>query len=276
MNLNVQEQFDLLNKSYSIKKRFLRMYKNAHAGHIGCSLSCAEILTFLRFEWMGVYDELILSKGHAAAALYSVWAEYGILTEDDITSFYKNGTYLAAHPPAGKIKGIPFATGSLGHGLSLAGGLALAARLKRNNKKIFCVTSDGELNEGSIWEAAMFIAHHNLLNCVWLIDRNNIQGFGRTEDIIRLNPLDEKLKAFGFDVIEVDGHDMNSLFKAKEYYTNLQKPLAVICHTIKGNAVRYFQDTVDCHYLPMKDEHFELANADIEFFLNEKVKQLNG
>ena len=252
------------------------MYKNAHAGHIGCSLSCAEILTFLRFEWMGVYDELILSKGHAAAALYSVWAEYGILTEDDITSFYKNGTYLAAHPPAGKIKGIPFATGSLGHGLSLAGGLALAARLKRNNKKIFCVTSDGELNEGSIWEAAMFIAHHNLLNCVWLIDRNNIHGFGRTEDIIRLNPLDEKLKAFGFDVIEVDGHDMNSLFKAKEYYTNLQKPLAVICHTIKGNAVRYFQDTVDCHYLPMKDEHFELANADIEFFLNEKVKQLNG
>src|SRR6478609_7381828 len=181
----------LLDKALSVKKRFLKMYKHANAGHIGCSLSSTEMLTFLRFDWMEEGDEFVLSKGHAAALLYSVWAEYGILSEADIESFYKNNTYLAAHPPANKIKGIPFATGSLGHGLSLAAGLGLGLKLRKSNKKVFCITSDGELNEGSIWEAAMFIAHHNLTNVVWMIDRNQIQGFGRTEDVIKLNPLDD-------------------------------------------------------------------------------------
>ena len=252
------------------------MYQQANAGHIGCSLSCAEILTFLRFGWMSEADELILSKGHAAAALYSVWAEYGILSEADIQTFYKNGTYLAAHPPAGKIKGIPFATGSLGHGLSLAAGLGLAAKLKKSGKQIFCVTSDGEINEGSTWEAALFIAHHHLTNVVWLIDRNQLQGFGRTEDVMKLNPLDDKLRAFGFEVLEVDGHEMPSLATARERFSGIQKPLAVICNTVKGNAVQYFQDTVGCHYLPMKDNQYDLAKANIEAFFEQRAKPLKG
>jgi transketolase len=272
--LNSQYHLDLLMKSLAVKKRFLKMYKDANAGHIGCSLSCSEILTYLRFAWMKDNDELILSKGHAAAALYSVWAEYGILSEEEISTFYKNGTYLAAHPPAGKIKGIPFATGSLGHGLSLAAGLGLAAKIKKTDKQIFCVTSDGELNEGSTWEAALFIAHHNLLNTVWLIDRNNIQGFGRTEDVMKMNPLDEKLKAFGFEVTIADGHDMKSLSLAHNKHTGSQRPLAVICNTIKGNGVAYFQNTVDCHYLPMKNNQFELADADVEKFYHDKIKQV--
>ena len=138
----------------NIKNRVIRMYKKANAGHVGCSLSCLEMITFIKFELMKDNDEFILSKGHAAALLYSVWAEAGILSEKDIESFYQNGTYLPAHPPVNKIKGIPFATGSLGHGLSLATGLGLANKLKGNDKKIFCLTSDGELNEGSTWEAA--------------------------------------------------------------------------------------------------------------------------
>src|SRR5580700_5549318 len=134
---------DLLKKALSIKKRFLGMYKAANAGHVGCSLSVAEIITFVRFNWMKDNDEIILSKGHAAASIYSMLAEEGILSEDDIKTFYKNNTYLAAHPPVNKIKRVPFATGSLGHGLSIAAGLGMAQKLKKSDKMVFCITSDG-------------------------------------------------------------------------------------------------------------------------------------
>ena len=239
----------------NIKNRVIRMYKKANAGHVGCSLSCLEMITFIKFELMKDNDEFILSKGHAAALLYSVWAEAGILSEKDIESFYQNGTYLPAHPPVNKIKGIPFATGSLGHGLSLATGLGLANKLKGNDKKIFCLTSDGELNEGSTWEAALFLAHHNLQNVVWFIDRNYLQGFGRTEDTLKLDPLDKKLESFGFEVAQADGHNFESL---KQSVTNYQhtKPLAVICNTIKGKNM-LLQNTVDCHYLPLTDEDYQ-------------------
>ena len=136
-------------KRDNIKKRLIKMYKKANAGHVGSSLSCLEIATFIKFELMKPDDELILSKGHAAALLYSVLAESGELSENDIESFYKDGTFLSAHPPINKMKGIPFATGSLGHGLSISAGLGLAYKLKKSDKKIFCITSDGELNEGS-------------------------------------------------------------------------------------------------------------------------------
>lgn len=230
------------------------MYKTANAGHVGCSLSCLEMLVFIKFELMAKGDELILSKGHAAAVLYSVLAEDGILSEKEIESFYQNGTYLSAHPPVNKIKGIPFATGSLGHGLSLSAGLGLANRLKKDEKKIFCVTSDGEINEGSTWEAALFISHHNLKNIVWFIDRNYIQGFGRTEDTLKLDPLDKKLESFGFHVAIADGHNFDSLRSAISE-SQVEKPLAIICNTIKGNGLK-LQNTVDCHYLPLSDEEF--------------------
>jgi len=238
----------------SIKKRVIKMYKEANAGHVGCSLSCLEIITFIKFQLMKDHDELILSKGHAAALLYSVLAEEGIISEKEIETFYKNGTYLSAHPPVNKINGIPFATGSLGHGLSLAAGLGLANKLKKHDKNIFCITSDGELNEGSTWEAALFISHHNLKNIFWFIDRNYIQGFGRTEDTLKLDPLDKKLESFGFQVITAEGHNFDSLEKSFSGFQD-QKPLALICNTIKGKDLR-LQDTVDCHYLPLTDEEF--------------------
>jgi transketolase len=238
----------------SIKKRVIKMYKEANAGHVGCSLSCLEIITFIKFQLMKDHDELILSKGHAAALLYSVLAEEGIISEKEIETFYKNGTYLSAHPPVNKIKGIPFATGSLGHGLSLAAGLGLASSFKKQDRNIFCITSDGELNEGSTWEAALFISHHNLKNIFWFIDRNYIQGFGRTEDTLKLDPLDKKLESFGFQVITAEGHNFDSLEKSFSAFQG-QRPLALICNTIKGKDLR-LQDTVDCHYLPLTDEEF--------------------
>ncbi|RYY56475.1 MAG: transketolase [Chitinophagaceae bacterium] len=237
-----------------VRDRLVRMYRSANAGHVGCSLSCLEMLVFIRFRLHSAGDDMILSKGHAAALLYSVLAQAGEISREEISSFYRDATMLPAHPPVGKVRSIPFATGSLGHGLSVAAGLGLAARLRKSSKQIFCLTSDGELNEGSIWEAAMFISHHNLTNVIWMIDRNFIQGFGRTEDVIRMEPLDQKLEAFGFTVAKADGHDFESMEAAVNGWDK-QKPLAVICNTVKGREL-LLQDTVDCHYLPLTEEDF--------------------
>lgn len=246
---------------FSVKKRFLAMYKKANAGHVGSSLSCAELLVFLKFAWMRAGDVLVLSKGHAAAALYSVLAEAGRLSAEDIDSYYEEGTKLPALPPFNAFDDIPFATGSLGHGLSVSGGMAFGARLNRNDKQFFCVTSDGELDEGSVWEAALFIAHHRLTNLVWLIDRNRIQGIGRTEDVLTLEPLDAKLRAFGFHVLCVDGHDLDALSNAREECRRAQStstaPVAIIANTVKGNGLGQLQDTVESHYLPMTEAQYE-------------------
>jgi transketolase len=248
---------------FSVKKRFLAMYKKAHAGHIGSSLSCAEILVLLKFAWMGEDDTFILSKGHAVAALYSLLAEANLLTPAQIDSFYEEGTRLPALPPVGAIKEIPFATGSLGHGLSLCAGMALGAILNQKRRRCFCLTSDGELNEGSVWEAALFIAHRKLTNVIWLIDRNRIQGIGRTEEVMALEPLDTKLRAFGFHVVAADGHDFVSLLAARDECVHVlggdERPVAIIAETIKGHGIRYMQDTVDSHYLPMDDAQYEQA-----------------
>src|SRR5436190_18772347 len=180
------------------------MYKRAHAGHIGSSLSCAEILVFLKDAWMRDGDTFVLSKGHAVAALYALLAEDNAIDARELDSFHGEGTRLPALPPVNAIDEIPFATGSLGHGLSLCAGMAVGAILNRRDRRFFCLTSDGELDEGSTWEAALFIAHRKLTNVVWLIDRNRIQGIGRTEEVLTLEPLDAKLQAFGFHVATAD------------------------------------------------------------------------
>jgi len=257
----------LAERVFSVKKRFLAMYKKANAGHIGSSLSCAEILVFLKFAWMRDDDTLVLSKGHAAAALYSLLAEAELLTDGQIASYCEEGTELPALPPFNAIEAIPFATGSLGHGLSVSAGMALGARLNRQDKRLFCVTSDGELDEGSVWEAALFIAHHKLASVVWVVDRNHIQAIGRTEDVLALEPLDAKLRAFGFHVVTVDGHDFASLLAARDDCARVwaagPTPVAIIANTVKGNGISYMHDTVDSHYLPMSDAQYEQALAEL-------------
>lgn len=259
----VAEALMLEEHAFSVKKRFLAMYKKAHAGHIGSSLSCAEILTFLRFGWMRDDDGFVLSKGHAAAALYALLAEAGVLSAEQIDTFYGEGTLLPALTPANAFKQIPFATGSLGHGLSLCAGLALGALFAGEQRRTFCLTSDGELNEGSVWEAALFIAHRKLNRLVWLIDRNRIQGIGRTEDVMALDPLDAKLRAFGFHVITADGHDFSSLLatrdECEQVWRQSQQPIVIIANTIKGHGVSCMQDTVDSHYLPLEDAQYAQA-----------------
>ena len=246
-----------------MKKRFLTMYKRAHAGHIGSSLSCAEILVFLKYAWMRDEDTFILSKGHAVAALYALLAETNAIDPRELDTFYGEGTRFPALPPINTLAEIPFATGSLGHGLSLCAGMALGATLNRRQRRFFCLTSDGELDEGSTWEAALFIAHRKLTDVVWLIDRNRIQALGGTEEVLALEPLDAKLDAFGFQVIAADGHDFASLLglrdRCTEALANQGRPLAIICNTIKGHGIRYMQDTVASHYLPMDDAQYSQA-----------------
>ena len=240
------------------------MYRQANAGHVGCSLSAAEVMTYIHFGWMQPQDEFILSKGHAAALLYSVLAEKGVLSAADIDTFYQDNTLLAAHPPAGKLPGIPFATGSLGHGLSLAAAMALADRLATGNKKIFCLTSDGELNEGSIWEAASFIVHQQLRQVIWWIDRNGLQGFGKTEEVMQLEPLAQKLQAWGFQVITCQGHDIDALQQARRAAEAAERPVAIIAQTTKGLGWERLQNQVDCHYLPMTDDDYAAILQAIE------------
>jgi len=253
---------------FSVKKRFLAMYRKANAGHVGSSLSCAELLVFLKFAWMAQGDQLVLSKGHAAAALYSLLAECGELTEAEIDSFYEDGTRLPALPPFNAIEQIPFATGSLGYGLSVSAGMALGARLDGDDRRFFCVTSDGELDEGSVWEAALFIAHHQLRNVVWLVDRNGLQAIGRTEEVLALEPIDQKLRAFGYHVVVADGHDFTSLLAARDECLDVlasrRAPVVILANTVKGNGVVGLRDTVDCHYLPLDDAQYQQVLGDLE------------
>jgi transketolase len=260
------EYVRLAERVFSVKRRFLAMYQKAHAGHIGSSLSCAELLVFLRFAWMGEDDTFVLSKGQAVAALYALLVEAKVLAPEEIDSFYEEGTRLPALPPCSGSKEIPFSTGSLGHGLSLCAGMALGARLKRQERRFFCLTSDGELNEGSVWEAALFVAHRRLHNVIWLIDRNRIQGIGRTEEVLGLEPLDAKLRAFGFHVVTADGHDFPSLLAARDECTRVPgggTPVAIIANTVKGHGIRCMQDTVDSHYLPLDDAQYAQALAEL-------------
>jgi len=239
------------------KLRLLQMHYESRVGHIGGNLSCIDLLMTLHHDVISDYDRFVLSKGHSAGAYYITLWSLGLLTDQDLRHFHKNGTRLPGHPPAKGIPAIEFATGSLGHGLSLAAGMAVAKRLKGEPGRVFCLTSDGEWNEGSTWEALIFIAHHRLDNLIFGIDLNGLQGFGRTRDIANLDPLANKLRAFGVDVIEVDGHDSAALRDVFSSVTN--RPRAVIARTRKGNGVSFMEDMFEWHYLPLSDELYTEA-----------------
>lgn len=246
-------------------KTLLGLYKKANAGHIGASLSCLEILLDLYLRRAGPQDQVVLSKGHAAAGLYTVLAEAGRLDPALLDTFYRDGTMLAAHPPCGRqIPSIPFGTGSLGHGLSLAAGLAFSQRFTGRRFHVYCVVSDGDCNEGSTWEAALFAGHHRLDNLTVVVDRNRLQGFGSTEDVARLEPLADKWASFGFQVsVASNGNDFTSLGDA---FSRLSErgPRCVVANTTKGHGVSFMQNKLEWHYLPMSDAQYAQALLDTE------------
>lgn len=247
-------------------RRVLEMYKRADAGHIGSSLSCLEILVDLAFRRARTEDKIVLSKGHAAAALYVVLAESGRLPEANLDTFYQNSTLLAAHPPCSrKLASIPFGTGSLGHGLGLACGMVLAQRFTGRSFRVHAVLSDGDCNEGSTWEAALFAGHHRLAQLTVVVDLNGIQGIGRTRDVLDLAPVEDKWRSFGFAVaVAENGNDFASLEAAHRQLAGATGPRCVIARTTKGHGVSFMQDRVDWHYLPMNDAQFAQALRETE------------
>jgi transketolase len=246
--------------------KVLELYKTAGVGHIGSSLSCLEILVDLCFQRMGSDDVLVLSKGHAAAALYTTLSLSGRLPEADLSSFYRDGTLLAAHPPCSRrIQAIPFGTGSLGHGLGLACGIALSQRFTEKQFNVFTVLSDGDCNEGSTWEAVLFASQQKLSPLTAVVDLNGIQGIGYTKDILNLEPFADKWRAFGFSVAVADnGNDFADLARAYQQVANSPGPRCVVARTVKGHGISYMADKVEWHYLPMKDEHYAQALSELK------------
>lgn len=247
-----------------IRRQFLRMHFEARAGHVGTGLSDIDLLTYLYRLWMRADDRFILSKGHGASSLYATLHHFGHLTDAQLATYYKDDTLLPAHPAPRALAAIPAATGSLGHGLPIAVGMAYSYKnLRKTGARVACLLSDGDCNEGSTWEAALFAGHHALENLLVIIDANGIQGFGRTKDILAMEPLAQKWESFGFSVVEVDGHDFAAIH-AGVTAPPTGRPRCVVARTIKGKGVAIMEDTIEWHYWPMNEAHYAQALADLD------------
>lgn len=256
-----------------IRIHALRMTNLGGGSHIGAIFSCADILAVLYSGVLHVdpvnpgrpdRDRFVLSKGHAGGGLYAALAERGFFPVPHLLTHYQNGSDLSGHV-SHKVRGIDVSTGALGHGLSIAAGMAYAARKSNAPHRVFTLLSDGECDEGSTWEAAMFAAHHRLANLVAIVDYNRIQGIGRTSEVLELEPFRDKWEAFGWSVREVDGHDHIDLHQALASVPyNHGKPSVLIAHTIKGKGVSFMEDTVLWHYRIPRDAEFDAALAELE------------
>jgi transketolase len=255
----------LRQKANLIRRHVLRMTFAAGSGHPGGSLSYADILAALYFKIMNHRsqdpqwddrDRLVLSKGHAAPAYYAALAESGYFPVSELITLRKLGSRLQGHPSRNKALGIEMSTGSLGQGLSVANGMALAAKLDKRSYRIFCLCGDGEMQSGQIWEAAMLGAHYKLDNVTAFLDRNRLQIDGPTETIMSIEPIAKKWDAFGWNVIEIDGHDMRQILDACDMTKEIKgKPTMIIAHTVKGKGVSFMENSVPFHgKAPTEDE----------------------
>ena len=233
------------------------MHFESGVGHIGGNLSSIDMLLYLYHHVISRDDVFILSKGHSAGALYTALWSIGRLTDDDLRQFHRNGTRLSGHPPVKKIQEILFATGSLGHGLSLSAGVALGKRFRSEPGRVFCLLSDGEWNEGSTWEALIFSKHHRLESLCLIVDANGLQGFGTTQEVADLGSLAGKLQAFGLQTEEIDGHDIKAISAA--FARDTPGPRAIVAHTKKGSGVSFMENKLEWHYLSMTPEQYRQA-----------------
>jgi len=258
--------------------------RRANVGHIGSCLCVVEILVAIYRDLLRATgpddpdrDRFVLSKGHGALALYAALALKGWIAEADLDTFCGDSSHLGVHPEAA-VRGVDFSTGSLGHGLGFAAGAALAARMQGSNRRAFCLLSDGECNEGSVWEAAAFAAHHRLSRLTAVLDWNGQQAFGRTRDVLDYSNLGQRWNAFGWRVTEVDGHDLKELTRAMAASDPAGDgpPHIVLARTTFGKGVSYMErgipitlshlktNPINWHYLPMSDEEYGIAMAELE------------
>ena len=255
---------------------------NAKSGHPGGSLSIADTLTYLYFAKMNVdpnnplmpeRDRLVLSKGHTAPALYSVLAQRGFFPAQELKTLRHIGSKLQGHPVYKKVPGVDMSTGSLGQGISAACGMALSGKLSEDYYKVYAVLGDGEIEEGQVWEAAMFAAHYQLDNLVAIVDNNGLQIDGRIKDVMSPYPIDEKFRSFGWHVITIDGHDFNQIEKAFNEAENVSgQPTVIIQKSIKGKGVSFMEDQVSWHGTAPNEEQYNQAMTELSAHLAELEK----
>ena len=273
MKVTEEDILNLKRISNNVRKSIVEEVYSAQSGHPGGALSCADILTVLYFNQMNIdpekkddlnRDRLVLSKGHASAALYAVLAERGYFSKDELKGFRKLGSMLQGHPDMKHIPGVDMTAGSLGQGLSVANGMAISSKLDERGFRVYCIVGDGEIEEGQIWEAAMASAHYKLDNLCLVVDNNNLQIDGKVSDVMSVYPLNEKFEAFGFEVLEVDGNDIDELITVFDKAKTVKgKPTAIIAKTIKGKGVSFMEDKADWHGKAPNDEEYKTAIEDL-------------
>lgn len=246
-----------------IRKDILLEVHSANSGHPGGALSCTDILTSIYFKTMNEGDKVILSKGHASAALYATLAEKGLIEKEELKSFRKLGSRLQGHPSMRKLDLVDSSSGSLGQGLSIANGIALGMKLNKKKSNVYVILGDGEIQEGQIWEAAMTAAHYKLGNVIAFLDYNKMQIDGKNDDVMTVKPVDKKFKAFGWNVQIVDGHNFEEIIEAIENAKKSRKPNMIIANTIKGKGVSFMENKCEWHGKAPNKEQYEMGVSEL-------------
>lgn len=267
------DKIKLMRVANEIRKGVLTAVFSASSGHPGGSLGIADILAYLYFEEMNVdpnnpkmenRDRFVLSKGHTSPALYATLAQKGFFPKEDLATFRHKDSYLQGHPDMKHIPGVDMSTGSLGLGISAACGMALSAKISEKTYRVYSILGDGESQEGQVWEAAMFAAHYGLNNLCVFVDSNGLQIDGPVSEVMNPNPLDEKFKAFGWNVMVIDGHNFDEIDEAVKAAKKSDKPFAVICKTVKGKGVSYMENQCSWHGSAPNKEQYEIGMKDLE------------
>lgn len=267
-------KLELMKTANEIRKGIITAVHSAKAGHPGGSLSAAEIFTYLYFEEMNIdpndpkkedRDRFVLSKGHTAPGLYSTLAERGYFPKEDLVTLRHTGSYLQGHPDMKGIPGVDMSSGSLGQGISAAVGMAIAAKLKNADYRVYTLLGDGEIQEGQVWEAAMLAGHRKLDNLVVIVDNNNLQIDGPIDEVNSPYPIDKKFEAFKFHVIDIDGNDFDQIEAAFNEARSVKgQPTAIIAKTLKGKDVSFMENSVDWHGKAPNDDQYEVAMEDLK------------
>jgi len=274
--LKITETLALEKIANNVRIDILEEVYNAKSGHIGGAFSIADILTVLYFNEMNIdakspyspdRDRLVLSKGHASAALYAVLAEKGYIDKEELKTFRNIDSNLQGHPDMNKVPGVDMTTGSLGQGLSVANGMALSSKLDSRGYRVYCILGDGELQEGQVWEAAMTAEKYQLDNLCVIIDANELQLTDTTMNVkgINQNDIEQKFRAFGFQTVVIDGHNIESIIRALTIAEMTKgKPTAIICKTIKGKGVSFMENQIDWHGKAPNDEEYKIAMQELK------------
>ena len=271
--MNEERRTRLAKAANQVRKGILTEVYSAQSGHPGGSLSIADVMTYLYQEELRVdpanpkwedRDRLVLSKGHVCPALYAALAQKGFFPWEELTTFRKTGSRLQGHPDLNKVPGVDFTAGSLGQGVSAAAGIALAGKIAGKDYRVYAILGDGELQEGEVWESAMFSAHYKLDNLCYIIDNNGLQIDGNIQDVCSPYPIDKKFEAFGFEVIVIDGHDFDQIEAAVEKAKTVTgKPVAIIAKTVKGKGVSFMEGKASWHGSAPNEEQYKTAMDDL-------------